>query len=165
MFNEFYLQQGEGISLEQYELWNTIIFLWMQYQTIMNNAMSLFVLFQFFECHYFMHEWLPKRLKDFNIHFENQNRDGIEKGQIINEKKKNSTSAQIKYFNGDKTKNLMRKWFSEYGRKNEFQPVNPKQIIKQNFKSNKIFLIEQALKSKFRDYTLADQNQKIQNIG
>jgi hypothetical protein len=46
-----------------------------------------------------------------------------------------------------------------------FQPVNPKQIIKQNFKSNKRFLIEQALKSKFRDYTLADQNQKIQNIG
>jgi hypothetical protein len=45
LFDEFYLHEGKRSFLEQLELRYTILFE-MQYQQIMNNANSLFVLFQ-----------------------------------------------------------------------------------------------------------------------
>ena len=75
----------------------------MKYQTIMNNVIFLFVLFQFFECQYFMYEWLAKRMKDFNFPFENQKRDGIKKRRVIDENETLNKHPN-QSFNEDKNK-------------------------------------------------------------
>jgi hypothetical protein len=69
LFDESYLQEGKRSFLEQCEL-RCMIFSEIQYQTIVNNANSLFVVFQYLNANIFRIQGCFKKENVFNFSLE-----------------------------------------------------------------------------------------------
>ena len=106
-FDEFYLQQEKRIFLEQCKLRCTISFE-MQYQTIIDNVNSLFVLFQYFNANIF---WINDCLKEkyFNFFFVINPKMGMELRKSKQSMKINTQQHPNRSFNEDKNNKLTRK--------------------------------------------------------